>query len=99
MPKHQAEFDNIRTSLVSAPVLALRDPEGNYILRTDASDVAIGDVLAQKQPWGTEGRLVDCPLRVFLRKLHDVKTRYAVYDRAILAIHDNLIHWEPYLGN
>jgi transposase InsO family protein len=99
MRKHQAEFDDIRRALASAPVLALRDPERDYILRTDASDVAIGGVLAQKQPWGIEGRLVERPLGFFSRKLHDVETRYAAYDRELLAIHNNLTHWEPYLGN
>jgi hypothetical protein len=37
----QAEFNNIWMVLVSAPVPALRDPECNYILHTDASDMAI----------------------------------------------------------
>ena len=44
--KHQAEFVNIRRALASAPGLALCDPERDYILRTDASAVAIGGVLA-----------------------------------------------------
>jgi len=97
--KHQAEFDNFRRALASAPVLALRDPDRDYILRTDASDVLIGGVLAQKQPWGPEGRLVERPLGFFSQKLHDVETRYAAYDRELFAIHDNLMHWEPYLSN
>jgi hypothetical protein len=53
---------------VSALVLALRDPEREYILRIDASDVAIGCVLAQKQPWGPEGRLLESPLDFFSQK-------------------------------
>jgi hypothetical protein len=80
-------------------VLSLRDSERDHILRTDASDVAIGGVLAQKQSWGPEGQLVESPLWFFSRKLHDVKMRYAAYDRKLLAIHDNLMHWEPYLSN
>jgi hypothetical protein len=97
--KLQAEFDYIWRALASAPVLAQRDPERDYILRTNASDVAIGGVLAQKQPWRLEGRLVERPLGFFSRKLHDVETRYAASDRELLAIHHNLIHWEPYLSS
>jgi len=73
--KYQAEFDDIRRALVSAPVGALCDPERAYILRSDASDVAIGGVLAQKQPWGPEVRLVEHPLGFFSRKLDDIETR------------------------
>ena len=88
--KHQAEFDDIRR--------ALCNPARDYILRTDASDVAIGGVLAQKQPWGPEGWLVERPLGFFSRKLHDVEPRYAAYDSELLAIHKNLMHWDPHLS-
>jgi hypothetical protein len=74
--KYQVEFDDIRRALASASVLALCDPERDYIPRTDTSDVVIGGVLAQKQPWGTEARLVERPLGFFSRKLHDVKDVY-----------------------
>ena len=97
--KHQAEFDEIRRALASALVLALHDPERDYFLHTDASNVAIGGILAQKQPWETKGQLVERLLGFVSRKLHDVETWYAVYDRELLVIHDNLTHWEPYLGN
>jgi len=53
--KPQVEFDDIRSTLASAWVLAAVDHEGNYILCTDAPDGAIGDVLAQKYPWRTLG--------------------------------------------
>jgi hypothetical protein len=65
--KHQAEFDGIRRALALALVLPLRNPERSYILRTDASNVVIGGILAQMQPWGMEGRLVECPLGFFSR--------------------------------
>jgi len=97
--KHQAETDDIHRALASAPVLAPRDSERDYILHTNASDVAIGGVLAQKQPLGPEGRLVERPLGFCSRKLHDVETRYAAYDHKLLVIHDNLMHCEPYLSN
>ena len=63
---------------MSASVLATLDPDADFILRTDASDTAIGGILAQKQLF--EGRLVERPLGYFSRKLHAVETRYPTYD-------------------
>ena len=91
-------FDDIRRALASAHVLGLYNPERDYILRTDASDVVIGGVLAQKQPWGPKARLVEPPLGFCYRRLHDVETRYTAYDRKFFAIDENLMHWEPCLS-
>ena len=81
--------------MTSAPVLATLDPESDFILRTDASDTAIGSVLAQKQLF--EGKVVERPLGYFSRKLHAVETRYPAYDRELLAISANLEHWACYV--
>ena len=80
---------------MSASVLATLDPDADFILRTDASDTAIGGVLAQKQLF--EGRLVERPLGYFSRKLHAVEMRYPTYDRELLAISANLEHWACYV--
>jgi len=45
----QTAFDQLKSALVSADVLALPDDEGEYILDCDASDHAIGAVLSQVQ--------------------------------------------------
>jgi hypothetical protein len=71
------------------------DPDADFLLLTDASDVAIGGVLAQRQMWN--GRMVEQPLEFFSRKLHDVETRYPTYDRELLAINANLEHWACYV--
>jgi len=93
--RHGEQFGDLKQALISAPVLATLDPEGDFILRTDASDTAIGGVLAQKQLF--EGRLVERPLRYFSRKLHKVESRYPAYDRELLAISANLEHWACYV--
>jgi hypothetical protein len=80
-------------------VLALRNAERDYILRTNASNRAIRGNLAQKQPWGPEGRPVERPLCFFSGKFHHVETRYTAFDCELLAIHDNFMHWERYLSN
>jgi len=92
---HQAQFDDLKCALTSAPVLATLDPDADFILRTDASDTAIGGVLAQRQLF--EGKVVERPLGYFSRKLHSVKTRYPAYDRELLAISANLEHWACYV--
>jgi hypothetical protein len=92
--KNQAEFNVIRRALASAPVLELCDPERDYILHTNASDVAIGDILAQKHHWGPEGQLVERQLGFISPKLHDIETRYAVYACTLVSINNNLIHTE-----
>jgi len=93
--RHTDQFEDLKRALISAPVLATLDPDADFILRTDASDTAIGGVLAQKQLF--EGRLVERPLGYFSRKLHAIESRYPTYDRELLAISANLEHWACYV--
>ena len=46
LEQHQVQFKDLKQALTSAPVLATLDPDADFILRTDASDTAIGGVLA-----------------------------------------------------
>jgi hypothetical protein len=92
---HRDQFEDVKQALTSAPVLATLDPDTDFILRTDASDTAIGGVLAQRQLF--EGRMVERPLGYFSRKLHAVESRYPAYDRELLAISANLEHWACYV--
>jgi len=93
--RHGELFGDLKQALISALVLATLDPEGDFILRTDALDTAIGGVLTQKQLF--EGRLVEWPLGYFSRKLYAVESRYPAYDRELLAISANLKHWACYV--
>ena len=93
--QHRDQFEDLKKALTSAPVLATLDPEADFILQTDASDTAIGGVLAQKQLF--EGKIVERPLGYFSRKLHAVETRYLAYDWELLAISANLDHWACYV--
>jgi len=88
--RHQLQFEDLKQALMSVSVLATVDPDADFILRTDASDTAIGRVLAQKQQF--EGKMVEWPLGFFSRKLHSVETSYPTYDRELLAISANLKH-------
>ena len=46
-PACQRAFEQLRDALVSAPVLAIADPNKPYVMHTDASDDAMGAVLMQ----------------------------------------------------
>ena len=93
--QHCHQFEDLKQALTSAPVLATLDPDGDFILRTDASDTVLGGVLAQKQMF--EGKLVERPLGYFSRKLHTAESRYPAYDRELLAISANLEYWACYV--
>jgi len=80
--QHRIQFEDLKQALTSAPVLATLDPDADFILRTDASDTALGGVLAQKQMF--EGKLVERPLGYFSRKLHAAESQYPAYDRELL---------------
>ena len=47
--EQQQAFDNIKSALTSAPVLALPTKNDQFVLDTDASDQAVGAVLSQVQ--------------------------------------------------
>jgi len=90
--KPQAESSDIRRALASAPRRPLHNAECSHILCADASDVAVGGVLAQKQLWEPEGRQAEHLLGFISRTLSDFEIHYPVYDHELLAIHNNLIH-------
>jgi len=93
--QHADQFKDLKEALIFSPVFATLDPDANFILHMDASDMAIGGVLAQKQMF--EGRLVERALEYFSRKLHAVEVRYPAYDQELLAISANLENWACYI--
>ena len=48
-PEHHEAFKKLKEALTSAPILSYPRDEGNFILDTDASDLAIGAELSQEQ--------------------------------------------------
>jgi hypothetical protein len=85
-------MDRLEQIITMHPALAL--PQGgnnDFMVRTDASDYALGGTLRQMQA-GEEKILA-----YFSRKLHGAETRYATDDKELLAIHDCLKHWRHYL--
>ena len=76
----QRAFDQIKTTLTSAEVLACYDPSRPTIIAADASLNGIGAVLLQVQDDGTRR-----PISYASRSLSDAEKRYAVIEKEALA--------------
>ena len=85
-------FTAIKTALTSAPVLRLADPSSPFILVTDASNIAVGATLMQRNE---HGRLQ--PIAYESQKLNPAQTRYPTHDKELLAIVHALHKWRHYL--
>ena len=73
-------FLALKAAMAIAPVLLLPDFEHQFVVMTDASDVAIGAILEQDFGFGLQ------PIAFLSRKLNPTKIRYSVYERELLRI-------------
>ena len=85
------EWDQLRTMLTEAPVLALPRPSRPFIMDTDASNVGIGAVLAQK------GEDRERAVAYFIRSLSKPQRNYCVDRRELLAVVEALRPFRRYL--
>lgn len=89
---------DLEAAVITRPALALPQRNNyNYLVRTDASDFAIGAALRQLQlpEEGTEPQ--DRIIAYFSRMLHDAETRHSTYDKELLGVRDAIEHWKYYL--
>jgi transposase InsO family protein len=93
--EQQQAFEELKSCLMSAPVLAHPDPSRQYILNTDASGFAVGGVLSQQQADGSRR-----PVAYFSHKMTPTERNYTVPQQELLAIVQAVQHWRCYLeGN
>ena len=76
----QNAFEELKSRLVSPPILAYPDFKQPFLLHTDASDAAIGAVLSQVQG-GTERVIA-----YWSRKLQKAERNYSTTEREALAV-------------
>ena len=88
-PQHQA-FNRLKLALTTAPVLKLPDFERQFVVTTDASDVAVGAILEQDFGNGLQ------PVAFASRKLNGAEMRYSAYERELLGIVWALAQWKHY---
>lgn len=87
----QAAFEQLKECLTSAPVLAMPQYEGNWILETDASDLGMGGCLKQVQD-GAEKTIV-----YFSKKFSKAAQKYTVTERECLAVITFIERSRPYI--
>ncbi|KAE9065235.1 hypothetical protein PF007_g28916 [Phytophthora fragariae] len=88
----QQAFEAIKSSLQSAPILALPDEERPFSVVCDASDFAIGCALLQVDGEGRE-RVVSFQSR----QLKAAEKNYPVHDKELLAIKYALVKFQVHL--
>ena len=87
----QQAFDGFKKYLLAKPCLYPPDHKLPYVLRTDASAVAVGAVLLQES--GNELRVVGYAFKQLLPR----EQKFSAIERELLAITFGLSHFEQYL--
>ena len=87
----QRAFESLKTAVISSPILAYSDAEGELILDTDASGVGLGAVLSQVQE-GSE-RVIG----YYSRTLTQPERQYCVTRRELLALVAAVKQFHTYL--
>ena len=90
-PSCSAAFQELRASLIDAPILAFPTETGQYILDTDASNFGLGGVLSQMQ--NDQERVV----AYCCRALRPSQRRYCTTKREMLAVVAMCIQFRSYL--
>jgi hypothetical protein len=89
--EQQLAFEELRDKLISAPILQHPNFEKEFVITTDASNLAIGGVLSQ----GKVGE--DLPIAYASRVLNSAEKNYPVVEKELLAIVWTIKHFRPYL--
>ncbi len=90
-PACEEAFTKLKEALVTAPILGYPNPEGLFILDTDASESGMGAVLQQQQD-GQEKVISN-----FSRCFSKSERRYCVTRRELLAIVESVKHFHIFL--
>ena len=83
-------FMALKVAMATAPVLRLPDFEQQFVVTTDASDVAVGAILEQNFGFGLQ------PIAFASRELNATEIRYSAYEREMLGIVWALGQWKHY---
>jgi hypothetical protein len=78
--KHQATFESLKQALCEVPTLQIPDFSKEFVLVTDASDLAVSAVLHQRIDGGL------APISYYSRLLTGVERKYSTYKTECLAV-------------
>ena len=83
-------FTALNVAMATAPILRLPDFGKQFVVATDASDVAVGAILEQGFSSGLQ------PIAFASRKLNATEIQYSAYEREMLGIVWALGQWKHY---
>ena len=89
---HTKAFTSLKKLLCQAPVLSYPNFHRLFVLQTDASDIGIGAVLAQKDPQGH-----DHVISYASRSLTDREKKFSTTEKEALAVVFAVNHFRTYL--
>ena len=89
----QKAFENLKSTLITFPLLRSPDFSLPFCLATDASDLGIGAVLLQEDCEGTKH-----PVAFFSKKLLPAERRYSTIEKEALCLVKAIIHFDVYLS-
>lgn len=89
--KQQKAFDDLKSRMITAPVLRMPDFNMPFILSTDASEVGLGAVLSQKEEKG------EFVVSYASRTLSKAERNYSTTEKECLAVIWAVAHFRPYL--
>lgn len=84
-------FEKLLNLIISEPIFQYPDFNTTFVVTTDASEYAIGDILSQ----GKIGE--DLPISYASRTLNDAETKYATIEKELLAILFGVANFRPYI--
>lgn len=91
---HQTAFEQDKSLFINPPLLIYAIPNHLFILETDASDFAVGELLLQDQY-----NVNEHPVGYFYKKLNSAQRNYDIYDKETVVIIESLDHWKYLLYN
>ena len=89
--EHEKCFNEIKTKLITSPILSYPSKEGKFILETDSSNYCIGGVLKQEQNG------IERVIAYGSRKLSKSEVNYCITKKEFLAIIYFVRHYKHYL--
>ena len=93
--QQQQAFDDLRTRLLSAPVLRQFDRTLETIIETDASNQAIAGILSQSH--NVNGAKQLHPVAYNAKMLCPAKRKWPMHDKELVAIVDRFWKWRDWL--
>jgi hypothetical protein len=88
----QNAFESLKEKLITAPILAYPDNTKEFILFTDASDIALGAILSQKDDKGHEKVIAYAS-----KSLTTAEKNYSTTEKECLAVVWAVQHYRQYL--